>query len=64
MFLFEGKECGELKELKSEKPHTRTVTSVSWLDEKHYLTSSNDTTVKLWNVDSEDAVLKTFKVGE
>lgn len=64
MFLYEGKECNELKELTTAKPHNRTITSIGWVDAKNFVTSSNDTTVKLWNVDSDDAVVKTFRVSE
>lgn len=64
IYLYEGKDCGELKEVQSANPHTRTVTGVTWLDDKTFVTSSNDTTVKVWNVTEEDGLLKTFKTSE
>lgn len=64
MYLYEGRDCGELREVKSAQPHTRTVTGVAWLDEGSFATSSNDTTVKLWAVSGDDSLLKTLRVAE
>ena len=64
LFLYEGKDAAELKEIKSAKPHERTITGISWVDDKSFVTSSNDTTVKQWTVNDEDGLVKTFLVAE
>ena len=40
------------------------MTGVSWLDDKEFVTSSNDTTLKVWNVNNEDNLVKTLRVSE
>jgi WD40 repeat protein len=64
IYLYEGKDCNELKEIKSATPHERSVTSVAWFDDKTFASSSNDTTVKLWTVNDEEGLLKTLRVEE
>lgn len=64
LFLYQGLDCNELKEIKSAKPHERTVTGVSWFDDSSFASSSNDCTVKLWTVNDEEGLLKTLRVSE
>lgn len=65
LFIYEGKDCKEIGEIHSAQPHERSVTAVSWMDEKVFATSSNDTTVKVWKAEAGvEALLKTLRVGE
>lgn len=63
LFLYEGKDCNELKELVSPNGHTRTITAADWFDDHNFATSSNDTTVKVWNINDNENLKKTLKVS-
>jgi len=32
LFLYNGKDLGEIKEIKTSQPHTRSITSLAWID--------------------------------
>ena len=40
------------------------MTSIAWLDDATFATSSNDTTLKVWNPKEEEALIKTLRVAE
>lgn len=58
LFVYDGKTFDEIKEIQGD-PHTRSITEVSWIDDATFITSSNDTTLKMWSL---DGLIKTLKV--
>lgn len=61
LFLYDGKTGDLVKEIKADLNHTRSITEIAWVNETHFITSSNDTTIKLWNL---DGLVKTFIIPE
>ncbi|CAK93071.1 unnamed protein product (macronuclear) [Paramecium tetraurelia] len=59
IYLYEGKTGEVVKEITTDSPHTRSITGVSWINDTTFVTSSNDTTLKVWNF---DGLLKTLKI--
>ncbi|CAD8068738.1 unnamed protein product [Paramecium sonneborni] len=59
VFLYEGKNGEVVKEISTDSPHTRSITGVSWINDTSFITSSNDTTLKVWNF---DGLIKTLKI--
>jgi len=51
IFLYDGKTGDEIKEIITDLPHTRRVTEISWINDTTFVTSSNDTTLRVWNID-------------
>lgn len=59
IYIYEGKTGEVVKEIATDNPHTRSITGVSWINDNTFVTSSNDTTLKVWNF---DGLLKTLKI--
>ncbi|KAM3142087.1 hypothetical protein pb186bvf_005741 [Paramecium bursaria] len=56
LFLYDGKTGEEIKEIVSD--HTRSITEISWITDQSFITSSNDTTLKIWTLDGLQKTLK------
>lgn len=60
IFLYDGKTGDLVKEITSDNPHTRSITGVSWINNNTFVTSSNDTTLKIWNF---EGLIRTLKIA-
>lgn len=61
IFLYDGKSGDLVREIASDQGHGRSITGLAWIDETHFITSGNDTTLKLWNV-AGDGNHSTFRI--